>query len=166
MLRWGASVGATSYVVEAGSSSGSSDLTSFDIGRADTQYTATSVSPGTYYIRVRGSNGCGTGASSNEVLVTVRQAPAPTPAPTPTPSPAPAPCKGNLGSLYVHDDQGWLFLDNGYIATGLFSLTNRVVAAAHRLTAVSPTSGRICWDIRVYVNACRPTTVSQYVYCR
>ena len=71
-LTWTASPAganaATSYVVEAGSSSGASNYGSSDTGSAAT--TTTSTFPmGTYYMRVKGKNTCGIGAASNEVVV-------------------------------------------------------------------------------------------------
>lgn len=72
-LAWSpASAGPTSYVLEAGSFSGSTDLVVNDLGNAGTSMTATGVGAGTYFVRIRGRNACGTGAPSNEVTVVVR----------------------------------------------------------------------------------------------
>ena len=62
---------ATSYLVEAGSASGLSNLASFDTGSAATTLTVTSVPAGTYFVRVRGTNASGISGASNEVIVTV-----------------------------------------------------------------------------------------------
>lgn len=62
---------ATSYVVEAGSSSGLANLAAFDTLGTATTFTATEVPAGTYFVRVRARNSAGTGAASNEVAVTV-----------------------------------------------------------------------------------------------
>ena len=71
-LSWSGPAGvSTSYVVEAGSSRGLSDLASFDTGGVMTIFTA-SVPSGTYFVRARGKNACGVGAASNEVAVLVR----------------------------------------------------------------------------------------------
>lgn len=72
-LVWFAPAGAapTSYVIEAGSASGLSDLANFDTGSAATSYTATNVMIGRIHIRVRAKNGCGAGVPSNEVVTTV-----------------------------------------------------------------------------------------------
>ncbi|MGE3886898.1 MAG: hypothetical protein AB7H81_10730 [Vicinamibacterales bacterium] len=68
-LAWGAAFGANAYVVEAGSASGLADLAVLDVGpRLDYQ---TAAPPGTYFVRVRGRNDCGTGLASNEVIVQV-----------------------------------------------------------------------------------------------
>ena len=60
-----------SYILEAGRTPGANDVTSIDRGSART-YSATQVSPGTYYVRVRSTSGCGTSDASNEVVVVVR----------------------------------------------------------------------------------------------
>jgi hypothetical protein len=71
-LTWGAAGGRpSSYVLEAGSRSGGTDIVVTDVGGA-TSMTATNVGAGTYFVRVRAKNGCGTGAPSNEVAVIVR----------------------------------------------------------------------------------------------
>jgi hypothetical protein len=71
-LTWNAASGdPTSYVIEAGSSPGTSDLANFDTRSTATSFTATAVSAGTYFLRVRARNACGTGGPSNEVTVTV-----------------------------------------------------------------------------------------------
>jgi hypothetical protein len=68
-LGWGAAIGATSYIVEAGSATGLANLASLNIGaRLGVQ---TPAPPGTYFVRVRGRNACGVGPSSNEVVVQV-----------------------------------------------------------------------------------------------
>jgi len=66
-FSWNASAGATSYVLEAGSAPGLADLTAINVGTT-TGFTA-SAPPGTYYVRVRGSNACGNGGPSNEATV-------------------------------------------------------------------------------------------------
>jgi predicted phage tail protein len=72
-LSWLAANGRpTSYVVEAGSFSGGADLVTSDLGNAGTSMTATGVGGGTYFVRIRARNACGTGAPSNEVTVVVR----------------------------------------------------------------------------------------------
>jgi fibronectin type III domain protein len=74
VLTWsapGAGDAAASYVVEAGSSSGGSNVANFDTGTTATSLTALGVASGTYYIRVRAKNAAGVGAASNEIVVTV-----------------------------------------------------------------------------------------------
>jgi hypothetical protein len=62
----------TSFIVEAGSTSGPSNLASFDTGSISPRLTATGVGPGTYFVRTRAKNACGLSASSNEVVMTIR----------------------------------------------------------------------------------------------
>jgi hypothetical protein len=58
-------------VIEAGTTSGSSNITVFDTGSTATGLTVNNVPPGTYYVRVRGRDASGTGPASNEVMVVV-----------------------------------------------------------------------------------------------
>ncbi len=68
-LSWTAVASATSYVVDAGSAPGATNVYSGNVGAA-TQLSA-AVNSGTYYIRIRAANAAGLGAASNEVAVTV-----------------------------------------------------------------------------------------------
>ncbi len=61
----------TSYLVEAGSASGQANLATIDTGNTATTFSATGLSPGTFYIRVRAKNSCGTSVTSNEVVAVV-----------------------------------------------------------------------------------------------
>lgn len=61
----------SSYVIEAGASSGATNVASFDTGNAATTFTTGGVAAGAYYIRVRARNSVGTSAPSNEILLTV-----------------------------------------------------------------------------------------------
>ena len=71
-LTWTAPTGPiTSYAIEAGSASGLSNLVNSDLGTSATTLTATGVGAGTYYVRLRAKNACGTSGASNEVVVTV-----------------------------------------------------------------------------------------------
>lgn len=73
-FSWTAASGSpTSYTVEAGSSSGLANLANSDLGLTTT-LTANGVSPGTYYVRVKAKNACGTSAASNELNFTVASA--------------------------------------------------------------------------------------------
>lgn len=74
-LNWQSASGATSYIVEAGSGTGLADLATLNNGAATTLVTA--APPGTYYVRVRAANSCGSGPASNEVVLTVVGATAP-----------------------------------------------------------------------------------------
>ena len=69
-LRWTASAGgfaATSYIIEAGSAPGLSNLARIQVGNL-TRFTTTAP-PGVYYVRVRGVNARGASLPSNEVVV-------------------------------------------------------------------------------------------------
>ena len=68
-LSWTASTGAASYVIEAGSASGLANIAALPVG-PNPALTVTAP-PGVYFVRLRGLNGCGVGAASNEVIVTV-----------------------------------------------------------------------------------------------
>jgi hypothetical protein len=71
-LNWRASSTGGSYVIEAGSVPGASDLASFDTQSPATSYTAFGVGNGTYYVRLRGTNSCGArSTASNEIPVNV-----------------------------------------------------------------------------------------------
>ena len=67
-LQWTAAAQATSYIVEAGSAPGLADFAAIPAG---TTSLGGPVPPGTYYVRVRGVNQCGTGTPSEEIVVTV-----------------------------------------------------------------------------------------------
>jgi hypothetical protein len=64
--------GPTSYVLEAGSAPGSTNLVNSDLGGSATSMTATGVGGGRYFVRVRARNACGTSGPSNEATVIVR----------------------------------------------------------------------------------------------
>ena len=70
-LSWSPAAGATGYVVEAGSASGLANLATLSTGTNGLD--VSSVPPGTYYVRIRGRNACGTGAPSPEAVVSVPQ---------------------------------------------------------------------------------------------
>ncbi len=71
-LAWQASSGgATSYVIEAGSATGLANLVAIDLGNSNVSMSASGVGAGTYFVRVRGRNRCGTGPASNEVMLVV-----------------------------------------------------------------------------------------------
>src|SRR5262249_41010114 len=59
------------YIVQAGSVPGASDLANVSTGSAVPSFSASGVSNGIYYVRVRAANGAFVGGPSNEVIVTV-----------------------------------------------------------------------------------------------
>lgn len=62
---------ATSYILEAGTAAGLSNITSFNTGSAAATFVVPGVPPGTYYVRVRAVNALGAGPVSNERTVVV-----------------------------------------------------------------------------------------------
>jgi hypothetical protein len=77
-LEWGSAIGASGYLIEAGSRPGAADIATLDMGsrlRLDTD-----APPGRYHVRARGVNSCGRGAASNEVVLTVGDPPPDPPA--------------------------------------------------------------------------------------
>jgi hypothetical protein len=92
-LTWSGVSTAASYIIEAGSRAGASDIVVFDTRSTTTTLTANAPN-GLYFVRVRARNAVGTGGSSNEIAVGVNVAEPgapPTPPPTPTPGPTPTP---------------------------------------------------------------------------
>ena len=67
-IAWTATVGATSYVVEAGVAPGRADVSMPSTG---TSLTVPAVPPGRYVVRVRAVNRFGTGRASSEITVEV-----------------------------------------------------------------------------------------------
>jgi hypothetical protein len=61
----------TSYVIEAGSAAGQTDIANFDTGTNATTLAVFNVPPGTYFVRVRALNSAGASAPSNEVQLVV-----------------------------------------------------------------------------------------------
>ena len=72
VLTWTAASGSpTSYIVEAGSAPGLTNLANSDLGGSTASLRSTGVGEGTYYVRVRARTPCGVGAVSNEVVLNV-----------------------------------------------------------------------------------------------
>jgi predicted phage tail protein len=72
VLGWTAADGTpASYIVEAGSGPGGTNLTNSDLGSAATSLTATGLARGGYFVRIRARNQCGVSPASNEVIVNV-----------------------------------------------------------------------------------------------
>jgi predicted phage tail protein len=66
----------TGYLLDVGSASGLSNLGTYGTGSAATQFSASGIAFGTYYLRVRATNGAGSGSASNEAVLTIGCAPA------------------------------------------------------------------------------------------
>lgn len=67
-FTWATSSAATDYVLEAGTSSGTADIAQLPVGAP---WLAATAPSGTYYVRVRPRNACGSGWWSNQVVITV-----------------------------------------------------------------------------------------------
>jgi predicted phage tail protein len=78
-LSWTAAAtgeAATSYQIQAGSSTGQTNIATFDTGSTATSLAIFNVPAGTYFVRVRAVNSIGASAASNEVQVVVGGPPA------------------------------------------------------------------------------------------
>lgn len=72
-LAWNGAAGSpTSYIIEAGAFPGQADILVSDTGTTSTSMIASGVARGTYFVRVRARNACGTSGSSNEVAIVVQ----------------------------------------------------------------------------------------------
>jgi hypothetical protein len=73
VLNWTAPTGCapTTYIIQAGSTPGASNLANFSTGSTATTFTATGVAAGTYYVRVAAAIPGTLSASSNEITLTV-----------------------------------------------------------------------------------------------
>jgi hypothetical protein len=105
-FAWTPAAGApSSYIVEAGSQPGLVDLANADLSSVTPAFTATGVTDGMYYVRVRAKNACGVGVPSNEVPIVVgASVPPPTDAPPAPPPPAPTPeyCAYAVSPTAIH----------------------------------------------------------------
>jgi hypothetical protein len=72
-LWWSApaNTAVTSYLLEAGSAAGLSDLVRFPTGSTATWFSTSGVAPGRYYVRVKAISDTSTSGPSNEVVVIV-----------------------------------------------------------------------------------------------
>jgi hypothetical protein len=87
---------ATTYIIEAGSSPGSSNFGVFEIPATGTTLVVENVQPGSYYVRMKARNQFGISPASNEVLITVTGTGCVPPLP---PSPLNATVVGSLVTL-------------------------------------------------------------------
>jgi len=80
-LQWFPAARATTYVLEAGTATGLSNLVVSDLAGSFTEMSSdlgslvgfsASATGGPYYVRIRARNACGTSAASNETVVTFR----------------------------------------------------------------------------------------------
>jgi hypothetical protein len=61
----------TSYVLEAGSSPGATNIANFVTGSTATSFSTSGVPPGSYYVRVRAANAFGRSTASDEIAFNV-----------------------------------------------------------------------------------------------
>jgi hypothetical protein len=123
-------------MLEAGASPGASDLAALDVGAAPTF--AAAAPPGVYYVRVRGSNNCGTGSASNEVIVTLG---APTIAPD-APSHVVFTLAGHIVTLTWIAPAGGPEVASYVVEAGTASALSNIVSVPNVgtiLTAIAPT---------------------------
>jgi predicted phage tail protein len=71
-VAWMPGADALSYQLEVGSQQSRNDVLVADLRSLTTTMTAVDVAAGTYYLRVRSLNACGSSAPSNEAAVFVR----------------------------------------------------------------------------------------------
>ena len=69
-LTWSTSGVLTSVVIEAGSAPGASNVGVFTLAPGSVSASATAA-PGTYHVRVRAVNSCGSTLAANELVITV-----------------------------------------------------------------------------------------------
>ena len=69
-LSWSGGGARRTFTLEAGTTPGAADARVVELA-AETSYRVTQVKAGTYYVRVRATNACGTGPASNELVVVV-----------------------------------------------------------------------------------------------
>jgi hypothetical protein len=129
-LTWTAAPGcpATSFVIQAGSAPGASDLASFDTGSNATTFTAPGTPPGTYFIRLIARNGFGDSAPTTDVTAVVGGGP---PAPPPA---GPADFAGNYVGQWVNNTFG---------STGPARMTITVDEAARTIRLVLDLDGNV-----------------------
>jgi hypothetical protein len=124
-LTWnppGGSCPAASYIIEAGSAAGLSNLANFNTGSSGTSFTATGVASGTYFVRTRATNSSGTSAPSNEITIVVGGSCSY----SLTPASQAAPSTGGSFTTSVtascawsaSSDQSWLTITSGASGTG------------------------------------------------
>jgi hypothetical protein len=71
-LSWNQAAAATSYQLEAGTAPGASNVFSGDLGSSTSQqFDISGIAAGSYFVRVRAKNGCGTSGPSSEIVVTI-----------------------------------------------------------------------------------------------
>jgi predicted phage tail protein len=76
-LRWTATGSASAYIIEAGSVPGARDLANFSTGSSATEFHASGIGAGVYYVRVRAVSSAGVSGASNEATLVVGNAPSP-----------------------------------------------------------------------------------------
>jgi hypothetical protein len=161
-VNWSGANGATSYVLEAGTVPGSTNAFNSDIGNL-TSLTAPGIPLGTFYIRIRAKNACGTSAVSSEV--TARVGPPPT-----------------QDSTYIAEYRGtgsYFRSSNGctwtptYSGTITVALTQAGAAGTVRVTGVesvplgsTPTPNFTCTASSFAFDVTEPLTVSGGTFSR
>ena len=149
---------ATSYVVQAGSAPGLSNLAVANVG-ATTTLTA-SAPPGTYYVRVLALNAFGGSVASNEIIITVGN---PCQAPASPPLMVTAQQSGNNVSINWFSPGGAV---TGYVveagsAPGAANLLSTMTAGTNYVWSNAP-AGTVYIRVRA-MNSCGPGPASSDV---
>lgn len=160
-LSWGAASGSpASYLVEVGTSSGASNVASQDTGSTATSLSST-LSPGTYFARIRATNACGTSSASNEVTFTVAAPPCTVPS---APSGLIASVSGTTVTLSWTAASGTPISYRVEIGTSSGSSDVSSTDTASTATSASTTLSAGTYFIRVKaVNACGTSSASNQV---
>ena len=161
-VNWSGANGATSYVLEAGTAPGATNAFNSDIGNL-LSLTAPGVPPGTFYIRLRAKNACGTSAASTEVQAVV--------GPSPTQGGTYAGPHRGTGS-YFRSINGCTWTPT-YAGTITVTLTQGGAAGTIRVTGVenvplgsTPTPNFTCTASSLAYDVTEPLTVSGTTFSR
>lgn len=150
------------YVIEAGSSPGLANLASLSTGNPSRIYQASGIAAGTYFVRVRATNGSGVSAPSNEAVVVVQDGCSGPPAPPG--GLALASASGTTVSLRWNASAGAVTSYIVEVGSGpqMTNLVNRDLGSSTSLTATDIAFGTYYVRVRAR-NACDISTPSNEI---